>query len=158
MKRLFLFHVLVWFLPGCSLLSSSPCPPPLQLHNILYLHPRRIVQFRATLLEGYVQDQDLPSFRLRLSQTTSCSWIHSLANACLRLRYDGRAWISRISPIVSCFPARMLDLQCVLWPRLPSLNEWHVARSKRMNDTSFQGASSPAFAIRERFPCRTLSS
>lgn len=147
MKRGLLLWWLLWILPGCGLFPSpvvrSSSSPSATLSSPQYplLAPATYGRSYSAqhLLEGHVQGQDLtlqihveiePDHILLLGFTP---W----QTRAFVLRYDGTTvefenFTNRELPFP---PARILsDLQQVVWPHLPSLNEWHVTRDPQTHE------------------------
>ena len=146
MRRLFCF--LLCFLPGCSLLSSMLVPVAPSAPQYPLLAPATYGRSYSAqhLLEGRTQGQD---FTLQIQVEIEPDHILLVGftpwqTRAFVLRYDGTSvdfenFTNRELPFP---PARMLsDLQQVLWPRLPSLNEWHVALDPQTHErhVTFQG-------------------
>jgi len=138
-KQLFLFHFLLFFLPGCSLLpsammSSSPSSSPaLSAPQYPLLSPATYGRSYTArhLLEGHAHGED---FTLQIYVEIDSDHVLLLGftpwqTRAFVLRYDGTTvdfenFTNREMPFL---PARILsDLQQVLWPHLPNLHEWHV--------------------------------
>lgn len=139
MKQLFFFHFLLFFLLGCSLLSStvtssSPSSSPaLSAPQYPLLSPATYGRSYVAqhLLEGHAHGED---FTLQIYVEIDSDHILLLGftpwqTRAFVLRYDGTTvdfenFTNREIPFP---PARILsDLQQVLWPNLPDLNEWRV--------------------------------
>jgi Protein of unknown function (DUF3261) len=147
MKRLNLFHLLLWLLPSCGLLISSRVPVSSSAPQYPLLAP---VTFGGSytaqhLLEGHAQGQD---FTLQIQVEIEPDHIVLVGftpwqTRAFVLRYDGTTvafenFTNREMPFP---PERMLsDLQLVLWPNFPDLDEWHVAHDPQTQErqVSFQ--------------------
>lgn len=133
MKRLVLFHFLIWVLPGCSFpLSMRTLAAPSAPHYPLLAPATFGGTYSAQhLLEGHAQGQD---FTLQTQVEIESDHILLVGftpwqTRAFVLRYDGTTlefenFTNRDLPFP---PERMLsDLQQVLWPHLPNRDDWHV--------------------------------
>ena len=133
MKRSFLFHLLFCLLPSCSLLPSAlvPSAPPSPQYPLLAPATYGGAYAAQHWLEGRAQGQD---FTLQIQVEIEPDHILLVGftpwqTRAFVLRYDGTTveFENFTNRELSFPPARILsDLQQVLWPNLPSLNEWHV--------------------------------
>lgn len=145
MKRVFLFCWLLGVLPGCSLfpsplgMSSSSSALPSPQYPLLAPATYGRSYSAQHLLEGHVQGQD---FTLQIHVEIEPDYILLLGftpwqTRAFVLRYEGTSvefenFTNRELPFP---PARILsDLQQVVWPHLPSLNEWHVTRDPQTHE------------------------